>query len=168
MAVTISPSLSMARLIEQLRTAYPSLSFQESSQASWSAVHRQVTYCATAQDEKEAWGLLHELGHALLGHADFESDIDLLNKEIQAWDRALSLAQEYGLVIEADHIQDCLDTYRDWLHKRSTCPECLSHGLQRNKGLYHCPNCSGAWKVTNDRLCRPYRLKMPQEPKIGA
>lgn len=162
MAATTLPSLSMTQLIEQLKVVYPGLSFKESSQASWSAAKQQVTYCAAAKGEKEIWGVLHELGHALLGHADFESDIDLLNKELQAWDKALELAKEYGIVIEQDHIQDCLDTYRDWLHKRSACPDCLSHGLQRNKGLYHCPNCGSAWRVTNDRLCRPYRLKMSQ------
>jgi hypothetical protein len=105
------------------------------------------------------WSILHELGHALLDHQSYENDVNLLQKEAEAWEKAVIVAKSYGMTIDQEHIQNCLDTYRDWLHKRSTCPTCSSHGLQQNKALYRCLNCQGAWKVSSARFCRPYRLK---------
>jgi hypothetical protein len=150
----------MEKFVHKLKKDFPSLSFQEGSVASWSPRKRQIAYSVSAADHQvDIWSVLHELGHALLGHEDYESDIGLLQKEADAWERAIKLAAQYNLAINPDHIQNCLDTYRDWLHKRSTCPDCNSHGLQQNKALYRCLNCQTTWKVTNARFCRPYRLK---------
>jgi hypothetical protein len=60
------------------------------------------------------------------------------------------------VIIDEEHIQNCLDTYRDWLHKRSTCPRCDSHGLQTSE-QYKCYNCRAVWRVGNERFCRAYR-----------
>lgn len=150
----------MEKFIDKLRRDFPSLSFQEGPAASWSPSKRQITYSNSGDShEANAWSVLHELGHALLGHEDYESDVSLLQKETEAWMRATALATSYDLAISHEHIENCLDTYRDWLHKRSTCPDCDSHGLQQNKALYRCLNCQAIWKVTSARFCRPYRLK---------
>lgn len=56
-----------------------------------------------------------------------------------------------------DHIQDCLDSYRDWLHKRSLCPDCRLSSIQINERTYACIFCHKQWHVTAERFCRPYR-----------
>jgi len=148
----------MEKLVDALCRDYPHLNFNASDAACWSPVQHQVSYSIKGEPS-DCWSLLHELGHALLGHRSYQSDADLLQKEAQAWDKAVALGRRYGVAIEADHIQNCLDTYRDWLHQRSTCPTCGNHGLQQSKALYRCLNCQGTWTVTSSRFCRPYRLK---------
>ncbi len=148
----------MEAFISKLQQDYPALRFTEGPVASWSPQAKTI-YFATADQESDIWSVLHELGHALLGHQTYQSDADLLQKEAEAWSQAISISKKYEVSISPEHVQDCLDTYRDWLHKRSMCPNCGSHGLQQNKALYRCLNCQDQWKVTNARFCRPYRLK---------
>lgn len=103
--------------------------------------------------------LLHEISHALLGHHTYRSDIELLQLEVAAWDKARDLAQKYRVAIDDIHIQDCLDTYRDWLYARSTCPTCTVSGLQTSRSLYQCVNCATTWSVSPSRFCRTYRMR---------
>jgi hypothetical protein len=63
----------------------------------------------------------------------------------------------YNLNQEDDHVQNCLDTYRDWLHRRSSCPQCGAHVLQRDVSTYQCFNCQTRWHVSSGRFVRPYR-----------
>ena len=98
--------------------------------------------------------LIHELAHGLLEHADYARDVQLLNMERQAWEKALEIAQSYGETIDEDVIETHLDTYRDWLHQRSTCPVCQAVGLQIKKQAYTCPACSHEWRVNEaQNLC---------------
>src|SRR5439155_26599391 len=131
----------METFISTLQKQYPQFTFVAGSRASWSAQKQQITYTSES-GETAIWSVLHELGHGLLGHASYESDLHLLQKEAAAWEKAAEIAhQAFGITIDNEHIQDCLDTYRDWLHKRSTCPACGDHGLQPTQSLYHCLNC---------------------------
>jgi hypothetical protein len=147
-------------LLERLRADYPEISFVESSQFSWHAGKRHVSYKkGPLEDSRGTWAVLHELGHALLDHADYDSDIDLLQIEVAAWEKAHQLADAYGIKLDQDYIEDCLDSYRDWLHVRATCPTCFIRCLQTDLHTYHCHNCGTSWHVTRSRLCRPYRRK---------
>jgi hypothetical protein len=148
----------MEVLVSNLRKTYPQFTFLAGDIARWSPRLRQITYKAS-DDLDATWSLLHELGHALLDHNSYESDMQLVQKETEAWEQAKNLAKTLRLTIDDNHIQDCLDTYRDWLHKRSSCPACGMHGLQHHKRLYGCLNCKTTWMVSNERFCRPYRLK---------
>ena len=85
--------------------------------------------------------LLHELGHALLGHRDFKTCPERLKMEVAAWEKAKELAAVYGVEIDEDLIQEELDTYRDWLHTKSRCPKCGLTRYQTPDGVYHCPKC---------------------------
>jgi len=156
----------MEALLQQLKRAYPSLSFKAGQTFTWSPKDSQIIYRQdlTNDDEMACWSLLHEAGHALLAHQDYESDFELLLLEIAAWERANELAEDFGHHIDSDHIQDCLDTYRDWLYQRSTCPTCLSCSLQRDSRTYSCSNCGTIWHVGQSRHCRPYRLKQKETP----
>lgn len=86
---------------------------------------------------------LHEVGHAVCGHKDFKMDIMRLKMENQAWEEARKLARVYQIEVNEDLIQDELDTYRDWLHQKSRCPNCGLTRFQTSDGQYHCPRCDG-------------------------
>ncbi len=144
--------------INQIITDFPDLDFKPASRFSWHARGRAISY-VDSPDERTAWALLHEIGHAELNHEHFSSDIDLLQKEVAAWAKAREISEKYKLSIDQDYVEDHLDTYRDWLHLRSTCPTCFERCLQTDKHTYECHNCGEVWKVTGSRLCRPYRRK---------
>jgi hypothetical protein len=168
MAATIWPEVCMPRqtahkldgLLARIATDYPDVSFVESSHFAWHAGKKHVTYQKSGTDTAHGiFSLLHELGHALLGHTDYTHDIELLQLEVAAWDKARLLAQMYDIELDEDYLQDCLDTYRDWLHLRATCPACFGRSLQSSVTTYRCFNCQAKWSVTRSRLCRPYRLQ---------
>lgn len=155
-----STAFSSAKLLEQLQRDYPDISFVASRQFSWHAGRRNISYASHGVDDvRSAWAILHELGHALLEHTDFGSDIELLQIEISAWEKAHQLAPRYGIQFDQDYIEDCLDSYRDWLHVRATCPTCYVRCLQTDKHTYTCHNCGSSWRVTRSRLCRPYKKR---------
>lgn len=85
--------------------------------------------------------LLHEVAHAVLGHRTFKMDAERLKMEAAAWEKASELAEEYGIGVDEVFIQGELDTYRDWLHKKSRCPSCGLTRFQTPDGQYHCPRC---------------------------
>jgi hypothetical protein len=153
----------MHKLLRSLKKAHPGLSFEPAASFYWSPKQRIVYYRdATEESPQAAWSLLHELGHALLDHQDFQTDFELLQIEVAAWEKANGLAETYGYQIDPDHIQDCLDTYRDWLYQRSSCPTCTSCSLQTAPRTYTCHNCNTVWRVSSSRLCRAYRRKQKE------
>lgn len=157
----------MEPLVSLLRQDYPNFSYQQGAVARWSPATKTISYVDNAELSAK-WSLLHELGHALLDHQSYESDANLLFKEVDAWDKAVGVATRYKLQIPDSYIQDCLDTYRDWLAKRSTCPTCNTIGLQRTQRLYSCLSCHMSWNVSHNQLCRPYRLKKAHKLKSPA
>lgn len=156
MAVTNSQNTSMDNFIRGLAVVYPELQFSVGERFYWSPKTKQIFY----QDKSPVvyqWKLLHEVGHALLEHQSYASDLELLELEVAAWEKAQQVAQDLDITINTEHIQDCLDTYRDWLHKRSTCPTCGARSLQESPEQYHCFNCQTFWQVSLSRFCRTYR-----------
>lgn len=147
----------MEQLLRQVRTDNPDLLISEGDHFYWSPRKRQIVYSPSTQSGTPEVSLLHELAHAHLGHQTFTTDFNLLQMEVDAWAEAEKLGLKYKVRIDADYIEDCLDTYRDWLYLRSTCPRCTANGLQENSGQYRCFNCSQTWSVSSSRLCRPYR-----------
>jgi hypothetical protein len=145
----------MDHIVHKLQAAYPDFTFIQGAAAFWSPREKTIHY--TIGNNQSIAGLMHELAHALLLHTTYTSDVDLLHKEIAAWELASKIAGTYALIIDTNHIQDCLDTYRDWLHKRSTCPACRMNGIQTDVHTYNCLNCAHTWHVSGSRFCRPYR-----------
>lgn len=125
----------------------------------WNHVTQSITY-DPAVSNVEAY-LLHEYGHALLGHHDYSRDVTLLEMERAAWDQAVSLSGRYNIPIEFDLIETSLDSYRDWLHARATCPSCGATGVQSREKIYTCLACHEEWRVNDARACalRRYRTK---------
>ncbi len=158
MAVTNSPSNKLKHLLQQVTTDYPDISFSESEKSFWDSKNKTIFYNPTS--DHADWSLLHEIGHMVNQDISYKLDVQLLIMESKAWQRAVKIGKKYGTVIEQDYIEDCLDSYRDWLHKRSTCPECKQTGIQDNHGIYNCVNCGDSWKVSISRFCRSYRRKI--------
>lgn len=148
----------MEKLLQRLRTEFPALVLTPGRQFCWSPASGEVIYDASRRGPKARWSLLHETGHALLGHTTYQADFELIKMEMAAWAKARELGAELGIKINEDHIQDCLDTYRDWLYKRSICPHCHTKCLQEaDYAHYRCHNCHSRWRVTPSRFARPYR-----------
>lgn len=152
-------------LVARLRADFPTLTFRTGTQFYWSPADQEVFYPADASSANDVLSLLHETGHALLKHKRYSMDFELLEMEAQAWQRARQLAVDYDIAVDDDRIQDCLDTYRDWLYRRSICPSCTSKALQLdNEPLYRCYNCQTSWAVSPSRFCRPYRKLRDNQP----
>ena len=144
----------MPNLVDQLKQNYPQFRFISSGCARWSANEQTIYY---NNDDIQT---LHELGHALLGHNNYGQDIELIQIERAAWEKAQRLAPRYDLSIDNDTIEDALDSYRDWLHQRSICPNCQQTGIQSVRDLtYRCPNCQCAWRATDGRQTQARRVR---------
>jgi len=135
-----------------LEKDHPQFNFKPGDDFFWSSSENTIFYIADEDNLPEL--LLHELSHAILKHNTFRFDIQLITMERQAWDYAKKLATKYGVKISDDFAQNQLDTYRDWIHDRSTCPQCKANGLQNKNLIYRCVACKSEWKVNDARDCR--------------
>lgn len=155
MDATIMPSTHS--VIEKIRQNYPDIVFVKSNDFSWSINNNTVCY----SDNDDGWPmLLHEIAHSLLNHHDYDNGIHLLNMERDAWIKAQAIAGNYGFIIDEEIIERSLDTYRDWLHSRSKCPNCGAIGLETEKFLHYCLECNNKWRVNDGRICRLRRDKI--------
>jgi hypothetical protein len=143
---------STLSLTDTLIRDFPQFSFKNDTDFLWSP-DTAVIHIVPSDPHYEVF-MLHELSHALLHHQGYDRDINLLKLERDAWHHATSvLGVQYGVDIKDDFVQDNLDTYRDWLHARSTCPHCKAVGLQTKRQLYSCPACTHEWRVNEARMC---------------
>lgn len=141
-------------LINSLEADFPQLCFVQHETCRWSPDTQTVYYAALKTPENN-YTLLHELAHGSLEHRDFTSDIDLLRKEVEAWQYAKDvLGKTYGIEIPDDFIDDSLETYRIWIHNRSLCPNCNQNGMQTKNDTYECLNCRCRWRVNDARQCQ--------------
>lgn len=150
--------MTLETLLSELESRFPSLAFTPGKQFSWSPETGEIFYEAGKTGKRAVWSLLHETGHALADHKSYGADLELLRLEIEAWQRARRVASDLKISIDEDHIQSSLDTYRDWLYKRSICPACGTKSLQQGDFVhYRCFNCHTVWRVSANRFCRAYR-----------
>lgn len=160
-----SLSSTKTSIINDLSRQFKSVKFKPANDFYWSPKEKIVYYNQSKMDnEKAKWTLLHEISHAKLKHTDYKSDLELLLCEVTAWEEAVKLAGKLNLKIDTDHVESCLDTYRDWLYARSKCPTCQLNGLQKNTRQYQCLNCLAKWQVSPSRFCRPYRMTQIKKP----
>jgi|SRR5665811_1433877 len=148
-------------MIVKLVNTYPRLTFAEGDDFLWSPETETIHYDPSRMDtEQGVWSLLHETGHALHGHTSYDFDIDLLKFELEAWEKAKEIALKFDITINQDYIEDNLDSYRDWLKRRSACPDCSYVNLQAAKNTYICFNCECNWKVPVSQVCMVQRRKV--------
>ena len=135
------------------------LKFRRGTVFGWNFATQTITYNPNVKNVQAY--LIHEYGHALLGHHDYSRDIMLIEMERAAWDQAVTISHRYDVPIDFDLIEASLDTYRDWLHARSTCTNCGSTGVQIEEHRYKCLACHQQWRVNEARNCalRRYPIK---------
>lgn len=159
MAATSTPNISsIFKLITQ---DFSDLSFRSGPDFHWSADRQEIIHPDINQ-LSDIYQLLHEVGHAKLSHRSYNSDAELIDMELAAWKYATEkLAPRYGLPLEIhdDIVQDSLDSYREWLHARSTCPGCTSVGAEKSPGEYICFACQASWRVNEAKTCQLRRYK---------
>ena len=148
----------MSSLLHKLEKKYPDITFTETDMFSWVPATRTITY--TNELEHSPSLLIHELAHAVLNHGDYQRDVQLLTMETEAWETAQGLAKTYRVKLSEMVQESYLDTYRYWMHRRSTCPECTATGYQTGKTAYTCPACSHEWRVNEARTCGLKRYKL--------
>jgi hypothetical protein len=127
------------------------VTFSKGDDFRWDHTTKTVYYRSSGPDT--ASYLLHEAGHATLDHQSYTDDMALIAMERAAWNEAVALSKQYGIPLSDDTIEDALDSYRDWLHARSTCPNCGSIGMQTSYEVYECLACHTKWKVNEARSC---------------
>lgn len=132
--------------------------FQKSNTFFWNPNNHTIYYDPSI--DNAASYLIHEYSHALMSHTTYRKDIELLHMESSAWQKAEDLMQQTGVKIDNEIVQSCLDSYRDWLHERSICPECSCNGVQQNKTQYICVSCLSEWKVNPAKTCRLKRTRI--------
>jgi hypothetical protein len=127
--------------LNKLIKDFPGLNFKTGKNYAWSPSVKTIYYeVANLNPDR----LLHELGHAVLGHSSYKLGAELLRLERQAWSKARELAASYEHAIDELHIEKCLDSYRDWMYWRSKCETCGQAGLEDGK-QYRCLNCFSTW-----------------------
>lgn len=142
---------SITSLVNKLKTDFPQFTFKVGTEFRW-APNEATLYFDAISDDRAS--LLHELSHAILDHQHYSRDIQLIEYEQAAWYYAQAkLSQRYEIVIDQEQIEASIDTYRDWLHARSTCPHCDATGVQVKLRLYSCLACSTKWQVNDARIC---------------
>ena len=150
-------NITLTKTLDFLQQQLPEITFVSDCTFRWDPANSRLHYIETNELEEGLMMLLHEAGHALANHTYFKNDLDLLIKEVEAWSKARSVAKTLGVTIDEDTVENCLDSYRHWLDKRSTCPDCTATGYQDKDNCYQCFNCTSRWWVgTNQstRVCR--------------
>jgi hypothetical protein len=148
-----------SKLLNKLTAEFPEINFRPGRFFKWSPDTHTLFYNLSLKNASVL--LLHELSHALLKHDDFRLDIELVQKESIAWKYAqTTLAPRYEVEISDDEIENAMDSYRTWLHKRSLCPDCHTSAFQTKTGTYKCLACQCQWRANDarDRSLRRYRL----------
>lgn len=143
-------------LFSQLEHDFSEFSFEPAEVFSWLPEQQTIRYPDLSTRDDEA-RLLHELSHGMLKHSGYSRDIQLIDMERQAWEYAVRVvAPRYNFTLTMDDgvVQDALDSYREWLHKRSLCPKCGSVGLAIAKQRYRCLNCQSEWNVNEAKQCQ--------------
>lgn len=149
MAHTTTPDLNLT--ISRIKADFTKYKFVLNDSFCWHPEDKEIDH-RPLDSIQAIWSLIHELAHANLGHSHYSSDVELVSLEALAWHHAKVLAIKYDIKINNDYIEDNLDTYRDWLHKRSLCPNCDHSGLQNQK-TYNCLNCRSIWSANEARIC---------------
>lgn len=126
-------------LVERVQRDYPQLRFKAGKKFTFRPP-RTIIFVRTEQIGGQLQ-LMHELGHVRLEHRFFRTDVERLKMERAAWEEAHKICEQYGVAYDEEFVEQQLDSYREWLHRRSQCPVCGLTRYQSGSGEYHCPGC---------------------------
>ena len=134
----IEQKICSAELLARLKVDFPDLRFVQGAKFTF---RPPQTIIVGPSEPHHSLLILHELGHALCKHRDFKTGVQRLKMEREAWEKARELCGSYGVFYDEELVESELDTYRDWLDKKSRCPSCGLTRFQAPDGVYHCPRC---------------------------
>lgn len=142
-------------LLAYLKQTYPNLNFAYGKRFKYrypNLITVENPKNSTTPPDFFALQTLHELGHALCNHKNYNQDISRLKIEREAWETAktvylkLPKPLQKTFIWDEDFIEASIDTYRDWLHQKSRCKKCGITRYQTMDGIYHCPHCENFTK----------------------
>ena len=84
----------MEDLVRRLKEDYPEFVFRTGKKFTF---RPPKTIVIGPEETGDSLLLLHELGHALSGHRDFDTDAKRLKMEREAWEKARELAKQYKI-----------------------------------------------------------------------
>ncbi|MBQ2660046.1 hypothetical protein IJF86_01320 [Candidatus Saccharibacteria bacterium] len=129
---------NFTNLLEKVKQSYPNFTYKTGAKF---AFRPPKTIIIGPYEPHSELVLLHELGHAIINKNSFKTDVERLKIESIAWEKAKSLCQEFNQEFDSDFAESELDSYRDWLHQKSTCKKCGLTRFETTDGKYHCPHC---------------------------
>ncbi len=153
-----SKDIKFDRLLNRIKSDYPNITFSEGEDFSWNHSKSSISY--NKKSKHATTDLLHELGHIELDHISYSSDLSLLKKELEAWEIAKNIAKKFNISISENYINECIESYRLWIHKRSLCSKCFQNGLEISEKKYKCINCDHRWQVSSAQESRVYRKSL--------
>lgn len=139
--MTLKPLEDRGGVLKELKSTYPSLRFVFGKRFAFRPPRTILVSASFSGNNADSLLLLHEVGHALIKRFDFKTEVERLKIEVEAWEKARELAPLYGVVVNEELIENELDTYRDFLHQKSRCPNCGLTRFQTPDGVWHCPKC---------------------------
>ncbi len=135
----------------ELIAQYPAMKFLPAGYFAYDAAEEVVNYDPVRlQSQSGQLALLHEISHATLGHFHYRFDFELFVMEARAWHLTRELAKQHGVDVDEAYIEDCIDSYDEWLTKRATCPGCGTFNIQSVPNEFECYACQTSWKVSED------------------
>jgi hypothetical protein len=156
--------------LDRVIADFPQFDFIAGKGFMWSPHTKSIVYDARRRESNDGKiALIHEIGHALLGHRLYKYDMELIRMEMDAWDIVRRLAPRYDLRIDESHIAHCIATYDAWLTKRATCPDCQNFSLQKGRDEYGCFACGSVWQVNwrKDRRVTRHVTERYQNPQLA-
>lgn len=146
----------ISSLYKHITADFPELTFgEEAADFRWIPSESVIIH-PPISSPAELYQLLHEIGHAMLHHQAYQTDVSLITMEREAWSYAVDmLAPRYDLPLTMSDpiIEQSLDSYRSWLHARSSCPRCSAIGIEQSPSHYRCLSCQQTWRVNEARTC---------------
>ena len=148
-----SPNSPFSNFLADLKSLYPNFRFQPGPRFLFrppNTIFYEPSNPNNANNSFQdfALQLLHELGHAVSGHRNFQLSIDRIKIETEAWHAAQTILEnhhnlqtKYHLFFNQDFAEAHLDTYRRWLHQKTTCKKCGLTMFQDKNQTWYCPHC---------------------------
>ena len=130
-----------ASFLSLVKSSYPDFSFRPGKKFLFRPKRSIFYQTSLAPGENFRLLLLHELSHALLGHFSYDTALSRLKIERDAWAKTRLLCKEFSVPFDASFAEDNLDTYRNWVHKKTLCPTCQHTCLELDGERLFCPFC---------------------------
>lgn len=140
--------LESDELVAQLKKDYPDFIFKSGSRFAFRPP--KTIIIGPYEGKNTPLLLFHELGHALSKKYSYNLSVERLKIESLAWQAgktAYLACQKSGNYPNLPpwnetFVEDNLDTYRNWLHQKSTCKSCGLTMYQSKDKTWSCPYCN--------------------------